>query len=283
MPVFSTPEPVRALIDVGGAVTRVQARDGAETSVEVRPHNPGRSADVELAQRVTVDLTDGRLRVHAPRNRRARLRSLFGGSERVDLDIVLPAGSELETRGWGDVTTEGALGAVDIDTGMGDIKLDRVAAVRAKTAMGEIAVRSAGGPADLRTAMGTVQVGRAAGDVVARTSTGDVRVEDAAGELRLSTSAGDVRVERATSGVRAKTSAGDVRLQSVCRGSVTATTSYGQLEIGVAHGTAAWLDVEARHGVVRSELEPTDGPGDSELTVEIHATSGFGDIVLRRV
>ena len=129
---------------------------------------------------------------------------------------------------------------------------------------------------------GTIEVGRARGEVTARTSAGDVRVDDGGGELRLSTSAGDVRVERAASTVSARTSAGDIRLHSVRTGTVTAETSYGRLEIGVARGSAAWLDVEARHGVVRSELEDTDGPDSGETSVEIRATTGYGDIVLRR-
>jgi DUF4097 and DUF4098 domain-containing protein YvlB len=148
--------------------------------------------------------------------------------------------------------------------------------------MGDIRVGATSGPAELRTSAGTVQVGHAGAELVARTSAGDVRVTDAAADLRLSTSAGDVRVERASGDVEAKTSAGDVRLHSVRRGNVNASTQYGNLEIGVAHGTAAWLDVQARFGTFRSELESTDGPGDAELTVEIHAVSGYGDILLRR-
>jgi len=283
MPSFATPEPVLALVDVNGFVLTAYAGDRAETTVDLRPHNPARAADVELAEETTVNLAEGRLVVRSPRTTRSRLRHLFGGGPRVDIRVQLPAGSALEVRGWGDVTAEGPLDTVDIDTAMGDVDIDRAAGrVRAKTSMGDIRVGSAAGPADLRTAAGSVRVGRAGSDVTVRTSAGDVRVDDAEGELRLSTSAGDIRVERASSAVSAKASAGDIRLHSVRSGSVSAECAYGRLEIGIARGAAAWLDVEARHGVLRSELEPTDGPGEAETTVEIHARAGYGDIVLRR-
>ena len=282
MPSFRTPGPVSALVDVGGAGLTLHARDSAETTVEVRPHNPARSGDADLARRTTVDLSGDRLVIRLPRTAKDRLRSLFGGGERVDIDLVLPAGSSLEVRGWGDVRAHGPLGDVDIDTGMGDVHLDEVASVRARTAMGEIQVGAATGKAELRSSAGSVRIGRAAGEVTARTSAGDVRIGDGTGELDLSTSAGDVRVETAGGPVTARTSAGDIRLLSVRSGTVTAVTSYGQMEIGVARGAAAWLDVEATHGAVRTELDAADGPGDAESTVEIHAHAGYGDILLRR-
>lgn len=282
MPTFDTPRPISVVVDVAGVLLTLNAGSDGETTVDLRPHNPARSADVELAARTTVDLMAGRLVVRSPRTARSRLRTLFGGGERVDLALALPAGSSLEVRGWADVTAQGPLDAVDIDTAMGDISLDRVGRVHAKTSMGDIRVGSATGSAQLRTSAGSIEVGRAGGDLTANTSTGDVRVEDGEGELRLFTSAGDVRVERAAADVRAKTLAGDVRLRSVRSGAVTAETTYGQLEIGVGPGTAAWLDVQARHGVVRTELEQAEGPGDGEHTVEIRATTGYGDILLRR-
>ncbi len=283
MPTFETPEPIQTLVDVGGVTLTVNAVEhGTTATVDIAPHNPGRSGDVQQAERIVTELVGGRLSVRSPRSTKTRLRGLFGGSERVDITITVPAESGLEVRGWGDVRSSGTLGTVDIDTGMGDIALDRVGAVRVKTAMGEVRVGSAGGPADLRSSAGTVSVGHADGEVTAKTSAGDVRVEEGQGDLRLSTSYGDVRVQRASADVTASTSAGDVRLSSVCSGQVDVKTSYGQLEIGIAHGTAAWLDVDARHGTVRSELQDAEGPGDSELTVKVRAVTGYGDIVLRR-
>lgn len=283
MPTFTTPHPVSATVDVSGFELRLTAGDVAETSVDVRAHNPSKSAEVELAARVSVDCRGDRLVVRSPRTARDRLRSLFGGGDRVDVDITVPAGSTLEVRGWGDLTTQGQLGPVDVDVAMGDLDLDRVERVRAKTSMGDVRVQSTAGPAELHTSSGSLHVAQASADVTAKSSAGDVTVGDGLGDMRLATSAGDVRVERAGGSVRAKTSAGDIRLHSVRSGTVAAESTYGRIDIGVADGTAAWLDVEARHGVVRSELEQSGPPADSETTVEIRANAAYGDIVLRRV
>ena len=51
---------------------------------------------------------------------------------------------------------------------------------------------------------------------------------------------------------------------------------------GVPEGTAAFLDVASEHGSVRNGLTPTEGPVQDESTAEIHASTGFGDVVVRR-
>ena len=47
-------------------------------------------------------------------------------------------------------------------------------------------------------------------------------------------------------------------------------------------GTAAWLDVASDHGTVRNQLRPIEGPVDDEATAEIHASTGYGDVIVRR-
>ncbi|CAM2894087.1 DUF4097 family beta strand repeat-containing protein [Skermania piniformis] len=282
MPEFSTPQPISVSVEVAGVRLGVRATAAATTTVEVRPHNPGRPGDVALAGQIVVDYAAGRLTVRSPRPPRTGFRIVFGGNDRVDVDLELPAGSALEVRGWGDVTAHGRLGAVDIETGAGDITLDRVEQLRAKTSAGNVRVSHAAAVAELRTAAGSVRVDRADAELDAATAAGDVVVEAATAPLRLATSAGRVRVGRATTDVRANTSAGDIRLGSVAGGTVTAAAAFGGIEVGVAEGTAAWLDVQARLGAVRSDLESAGEPEPGEPTVRIHATAGVGDIVLRR-
>ncbi|MCE0534051.1 DUF4097 domain-containing protein [Kineosporia rhizophila] len=283
MPTFDTPEPIHALVDVGGAnVTVTGVARGRTTTVEIVPHSSSRAADVQQAERITVELVGARLTLRTPRTTKSRLRNLFGGSERVDIKITLPAASRLEVRGWGDVRTNGELGSVDIDTGMGEVVMEQTADVRARSGMGDVRLELATGPAELNSSMGSITVGRTEAAATVKTSLGDIRVEQGGGELRLSSSTGNVRVQRALAGVVASTPAGDILLNSVCSGQIEAKTSYGQLEIGIAHGSAAWLDVHTRHGSVRSSLEAADGPGESELTVQVRASVNYGDIVLRR-
>lgn len=282
MPRFATPEPVALHVDVSGASLTLRATATDETVVEVRPHNPARQGDVDAAARVTVDHTPGRVTVRSPRTGIGRLRSLLGGGDRVDVQVTLPEGSALDVRGWGEVSATGALGVVDVDSGMGDIVLDRVERATVRTAMGDVRVERVTGAADLRTSTGTVSVRAAGGDVAARTSAGDVSVGTVRGRVRAATTAGDVRIESAGTDVTASASAGDVRIQRVEGGVVAVDSSYGRVDIGVAEGVAAWLDVEARHGAVRSELADLQAPAEGDPTVELRVRAGYGDIVLHR-
>jgi hypothetical protein len=59
-------------------------------------------------------------------------------------------------------------------------------------------------------------------------------------------------------------------------------TSYGGIEIGIRHGSAAWLELSSRRGRVHNALEATDGPAQDDDTVEVRASTNWGDILIRR-
>jgi DUF4097 and DUF4098 domain-containing protein YvlB len=83
--------------------------------------------------------------------------------------------------------------------------------------------------------------------------------------------------------VEAKSSNGNIRIGEVVSDSVTLRTATGDIEIGVAVGTAAWLDLKTGYGRVRNELDGIgQGPEKSEQTVEVRAHTSFGDITVRR-
>lgn len=281
---FTATGPVRCLVDVSGFSLTVRTGDVPEVAVEVQAHRD-RDGDLDLLERTEVDFSGDRLVVRSERGAfsLSRLRTLFGGGPRVDVRITLPSGSALEVRGWGDVRATGVLGVVDVDSAAGQVDLEEVGPLRVKVSAGEVRVREVTGPGDVHSSAGAIRLGTVHDAVSARTSAGDVVVDRALGALRLATSAGDVRVADARGSVHARTSAGDVRLERVSAGSVDLESSYGRLAVGVAEGTAAWLDVQARHGTVHSDLTATDGPGDAARTVEVRAVAGYGDVVLHRV
>ena len=47
-------------------------------------------------------------------------------------------------------------------------------------------------------------------------------------------------------------------------------------------GTAAWLDVASQHGRVRNLLQDAAGPDEDDRTVEVRASTSYGDVVVRR-
>lgn len=262
MPTFGSPEPISARIDVAAGPVRIRAAQRSTTVVDVRPANPRKSADVEAAAQTRVEFEDGRLLVTTPR--RPRL-VLFGNPASVEIDVLLPEGSEVGVdAGAGPVDCEGRLGDVRVSAKYGDIRIEHAAEVHAHTSAGNVSVTEADGGVDAGSSYGGIRIGAVAGTV------------------RLDCAYGDLSVDRTVAPVHAATKYGQVRVGEAVRGSLDLTTAYGSVEIGVRKGTAAWLDVHSDSGRVRNLLDATSGPEDAGDTVEIRAHTAFGDVVVRR-
>lgn len=115
-----------------------------------------------------------------------------------------------------------------------------------------------------------------------KNSNGDTMIDAATGNVRVRSTNGDISVDRAGAGVEAKTSNGSIRLGEVARGSVELGTAMGDLEIGIAEGTAARLQVNSKFGQVHNLLDDTTRPEASDETVEVRAHTSFGGITIRR-
>ena len=94
-----------------------------------------------------------------------------------------------------------------------------------------------------------------------KNSNGDTWVGEVTGDLRVNAANGDISVDHADAGVTASTANGDVRVGEVVRGSATLETGFGEIEVGIREGTAAWLDVHTQFGRVHNDLDASDGPG----------------------
>lgn len=279
MPKFDTPEPITVSIDMIVGAVRVRAEARTDTTVEVRPRDANRDMDVQAAEQAQVDYTAGRLRIHVPRN---RLRELVSSGPAVDIDVNVPEGSELDTSGYATYVCEGRLGRVDIQGSLGVVRIDHTGPLRVRNSAGDILVGRADGPVDLHTATGKIQIGTIDGSGEIRSSTGELHVGDVTGDLRLKTAYGDITVERGSASVDAKTAYGAIRVAEVGGGTVGLQTGFGELEIGVPEDLAAYLNLKAKAGRVRSELDAAGTPADTDKKVEIHARTAFGDILVRR-
>jgi DUF4097 and DUF4098 domain-containing protein YvlB len=164
------------------------------------------------------------------------------------------------------------------------VRIERAARVQANSSMGDIVIGRIDGPADLGTAMGRIRVGEIGGPASLKTSAGDVSVGEVTADVRLKTAYGDIAVDRALASVHAKTSAGSLRIGEAAAGTIDLETAYGELEIGVPDGVAAYLDVSSGFGTVRSELDSSPAPAEADRrrTVQIHGHTQYGGIVIRR-
>jgi DUF4097 and DUF4098 domain-containing protein YvlB len=288
MPVFATPEPISVTIELNAGDARIMAGDRTDTVIEVRPRDDSKASDVRAAEQTQVEYASGRLLVKS-RQRNfiyEGARSVIGpgrGSPVVDVTIELPAGSHVQgDTGMGDFGGEGHLGECRFKTGMGNIRLDHTRALHLKTGMGNIAVDRASGEADVTTGSGEVRIGHIGGAAVIKNSNGDTAVGEVTGDLRVKSANGRISVDRAHTSVIAKTANGNIRIGEVMRGAIVLETAAGELQVGIREGTAAWLDVSSKYGRVRSSLDETGSPEQSEATVEVRARTSVGDIKIHR-
>lgn len=281
MPVFDTPEPISVTVELSAGDVRLMASDRTDTVVEVRPSDESDDSDVKAAQQTQVEYSNGTLTVRGPR---ARAFDFSKKTRSVAVLIELPTGSAVHGHvSIGDFHSTGVLGECRFKTSVGHFRLDQTGQLRLDTTGGHITVDTIIGNADVATGTGRIHIREIGGAAVIKNSNGNTDLGTVTGDLRVRAANGDITVDRADAGVEAKTSNGTIRIGKVARDSVTLHTAAGDVEIGVAAGTAAWLDLKTGHGRVHNALDDLgQGPGESEATVEVRAHTSFGDITVRR-
>ncbi|WP_447005918.1 DUF4097 family beta strand repeat-containing protein [Saccharothrix isguenensis] len=280
MPVFATPEPITVTIELRAGDVQIIATDRADTHVEVRPSDESDESDVEAARKTRVEHVDGALLI---RGLKSRALDFSKKTRSVDVLIELPAGSQVHSEmSVADVRSTGVLGECRFKASVGHYRLDRTGPLRLET-LGHVTVDAVDGDVDIATGTGRVHIGAVVGTAVVKNSNGHTDIGTVTGELRVRSANGDISVGRADAKVDAKTANGSIRVGEIARGAVTLNTSTGDLEIGIAEGTAAWLDLKTGHGRVRNSLDDVSpGPEKSEETVEVRANTSYGDITVRR-
>jgi len=280
MPTFDTPGPIAATVVVAGAQVRVAASDRTDTIVDVHPSAESDESDVQAAQRIRVDYAHGLLQVTGPK---ARAFDFSRKTRSVDVSIELPSGSQVSGDVQvGDLNGTGRLGECRFKTSAGNVRLERTGSLRVDTGAGHVTADGAMGNVEIHTGTGKVRIGEVDGTAVVKSSNGDIMIDAVTGDARVRSANGEISVDRAGAGVDAKTSNGSIRLGEVVRGSVALGTATGDLEIGIAEGTAAWLEVNTGFGHVRNLLDNTARPGESDETVEVRGRTSYGDITIRR-
>ncbi|MDG4808873.1 DUF4097 family beta strand repeat-containing protein [Micromonospora sp. WMMD1120] len=279
MPVFETPEPITARIEIPVGDVWIAASDRTDTVVTVRPRDPSSKADVSAVEQTTVEYAAGHLVIRVPKSWR---RYGFGTGPSVDVLVEAPTGSRLHAESsWAAFRCEGRLGECRIKTG-GNVRLDGTGPLDIDSSHGEVAVEHVLGAARVKVSSGKVRLGAVDGTTEIKNSSGDCWIGRSGGDARVNTAYGDITVDVAAASVTARTAYGNLRLGEVARGAIELQTSYGAIEVGIRRGTAAWLDVSSKHGRVHNALESTDSPAETDETVEVRVSTSYGDITLRR-
>ena len=281
MPTFDTPEPISVTLEVGVGDIRIVASDRTDTIVDVRPSDPAKRSDVTAAEQTRVEYAKGRVLVKAPKGWRQW--SFRGGGESIDVEIGVPAGSQVVGEsGVAGLRCTGRIGECRYKVGVGDIRLEQAGLLDLKTGAGDITVERAVGDTQITTGSGAVVIGSIDGAAVVKNSNGDTRIEEVTGDARVKAANGRIFIDRANAAVTAKTANGDIRLGEVARGAVVAETAFGTVEVAVRDGVPAWLDLNTRFGNVQNDLEASDRPEPGEDAIDVRARTSFGDITVRR-
>ncbi len=281
MPTFQTPEPILLDLELTVADVSIEAAERSDTVVEVRPSDSGRRLDVTAAEQTRLEYSAGRLLIKTGRRWRAYSPSSDGGA--VEIQIGLPAGSRVNGRAaLGGFRCTGPLGDCRLKTSIGDIHVEEAAVVALTTGAGDVVLSKATGDAELNTSSGELHAGAIGGHAVIKNSNGGIRLGDVAGAVRVNAANGDIAIDHARASVVTKTANGAIRLGAVRRGSVVAETGMGAVEIGIADGSAAWLDLNTHFGHLLNTLEAGGPPGPNDDRVEVRARSAMGDITVHR-
>lgn len=278
MNTFTTPGPTALTIRFAAGELHVVAEHRDTTTVEVAPNNASSDADVEHANATTVEQRGNEILVIAPNTKR-----WFGRSPKLQITVAAPVSSRANVFvESAQVAMRGQLGDVDVNSASGDVRVERAAGLTLSTASGDVWVDDVDDDARVKTASGDVRLSSVGGSAELTTASGDIHAQHVGGAMRIRTASGDAFGGVIGGSVSAKTASGDVSVSSVATGSVEIDSASGDVSVGIAEGSAAWLEVQSLSGDVTSDLDAADAPADDAPTVTVRARSLSGDIAIRR-
>ena len=275
MPAFDTPGPIAATVAVAGAAVRVTASDRTDTVVLVEPIDKASQKDVKVASKTTVNFAGGQLSVNTtvPGDK--------NGSVAITID--LPAGSSLVTYlAHSDVHADGSFGECELHMASGRVQLDRISALQANIAAGEVTISHIAERATIDGAAFAMRISEVRDTVKLSGSAGQTWIGHACADLDLSSGHGGFDIDRADGSVTAKTGDGAIRIGRLTRGQAELSNRSGNIEAGISEGTAARVDADSKRGSVRNSVPPQENPHTSDNKVTVHARTRYGDIIIHR-
>src|SRR5215831_18552132 len=178
MPTFATPGPIAATVEVAGARVRVTASDRTDTAVLVEPINETSRSDVKVAGKTKVGFTGGQLSV--------KTTTPGDKSGSVAITIDLPAGSSLVAYlAHSTVQVDGPVGQCELHMASGQVQLDRIDALQANIASGEVTIGHITGRADIDGGAFEMRIGEVTGTVGLSSSGGQAWIGHASADLDL--------------------------------------------------------------------------------------------------
>ena len=275
MPTFDTPGPIAATVVVGGAQVRVTASDRTDTVVLVEPIDKASKTDVKVASKTKVDFAGGQLSV------KTTVSGDKNGS--VVITIDLPAGSSLVAYlAHSSVHADGSFGECELHMASGRVQLDRINALQANIAAGEVTIGHIAGRASVDGGAFAMRISEVKDTVkLSSTGAGQTWIGHASADLDLSSAHGGFDIDRADGSVTAKTADGAIRIGRLTRGQAELMNRSGNIEVGISESTAARVEANSERGSVRNSVPAQENPDTPDNKVTVRARTRYGDIIIQ--
>ena len=141
MTVFPTPNRINVIIRIDNANINIVASKRQDAAVTVEAQNVNKEKDVEAAKNVIIELVNNVLHVKTTKTWQ---RFTNKNKAAVNINLELPTGSSIATKiAVGTITCKGELGDAAVKTGKGNINVEHVNFLLAKTSFGDITVTTA--------------------------------------------------------------------------------------------------------------------------------------------
>ena len=275
MPTFATPGPITATVQVAGAQVRVTASDRTDTVVLVEPINKMNPSDVKVADKTKVDFVDGQLKI------KTTVSGDKNGSIAITID--LPTDSSLVAyMAHSSVHADGSLGDFELHTAKGQVQLERINALQANIAAGEVTIGHIAGRAHIEGSVAAVRISEVKGTLKLSSSGGQTWIGHASTDLDLSSANGGFDIDRADGSVTATTGNGAIRIGRLTRGQAELSNGSGNIEVGISEGTTVRVDADSTRGKVRNSIPAPEDSDMSDNKVAVHARTRHGDVIIQR-
>ena len=276
---FPVAGPLSLSVRVGAGECLITATDVDQAVVDLQPMKDGDSAALAAIEETRVEVRGNELRIKTPRSSGS---GVFRRNPAILVRVTVPTGTTVDAEaGSAGIRIDGSVGAVDVQTGSGDLVAGSCGDVRVRTGSGSVDIDEVRA-ASVKSGSGDIGIGRSAGSVELHAASGDIRVGEVGGDARVSTSSGDVELGSTSGTVAAKTASGDLAFRRAAEGELTASTASGDVVVGVPEGTATKLECWSASGSVRSQLEPAEAPADSDRRLFVIVRTASGDITITR-
>jgi DUF4097 and DUF4098 domain-containing protein YvlB len=273
---FTTPEPVTLYVELRAGDLVIEARDTAETTVEVSGNGAEDPSTVSVDQRGDDIVVIGLAGRHG----------FFGSSQqRLSVHVTVPTDSKVNTKlGSADVRAQGRLGDSLLKSGSGDLRIDELGSESfLETGSGDVTIATATGALKVKCGSGEVSVDRVDGPAEISTGSGDVAIGTASAPVSVKSGSGDTRIREASEDVALSTASGDLVVDRIRRGQLTAKNVSGDIKVGVPAGVPVWTDITCMSGTVRSSLDGAGEPAEGQDFIELRAKTVSGDVVLEQL